>query len=106
MATASTDPDEARRRQQIVDEFHRLGRARLVAQIERWPTVSYTGVSSSKSARGADTITASVPCSAPLTPPLTGLSIATISAWCEQVVDLDRGCLPMSEVVESPNREP
>ena len=37
--------------------------------------ISYSGVSNSKSARGADTITASVPFSAPLTPPLTGLSI-------------------------------
>jgi hypothetical protein len=32
--------------------------------------ISYSGVSNSKSARGADTMTASVPLSAPLTPPL------------------------------------
>ena len=42
------------------------------------PITSSAGFTASKSARGPDTITASVPFSAPPTPPLTGLSICTM----------------------------
>ena len=42
------------------------------------PMTSSAGFQRRKSARGPDTITASVPFSAPPTPPLTGLSICTM----------------------------
>ena len=43
-----------------------------------FPITSSAGFIASNSARGPDTITASVPFSAPVTPPLTGLSICTM----------------------------
>ena len=42
------------------------------------PITSSAGFSTSKSARGPETMTASVPFSAPATPPETGLSICTM----------------------------
>ena len=61
------------------------------------PMLSSAGLTASASAFGPDTITASVPFSAPPTPPLTGLSICTMSrclskSWirtaiCEPTVD-------------------
>ena len=43
-----------------------------------FPITSSAGFTVSQSARGPETITASVPFSAPPTPPLTGLSICTM----------------------------
>ena len=51
------------------------------------PITSSAGFSRSKSARGPDTITASVPFSAPPTPPLTGLSTCTMSRFAQQAVN-------------------
>ena len=73
---------------------------KLLASFMVWPEPGFTPMKNtlpmtpsasfiaSKSARGPDTITASVPFSAPPTPPLTGLSSCTMLAGLQQVVDL------------------